>query len=76
MLFSEPIISCVSVDATSGETARPSDLGLVVARFDRSGPCSCETRCDSIRMPPFAMVAAISAFCSGVSATSRWPMLD
>ncbi|CKR63826.1 Uncharacterised protein [Mycobacterium tuberculosis] len=26
-------------------------------------------------MPPFAMVAAISAFASGVSATSFWPIL-
>ncbi len=28
-----------------------------------------------MRTPPLATVAAIIAFCSGVSATSRWPML-
>ncbi|SLH74938.1 Uncharacterised protein [Mycobacteroides abscessus subsp. abscessus] len=29
-----------------------------------------------MRTPPLAMVAAITALSSGVSATSRWPMLD
>ncbi len=32
------------------------------------------TRCGSICVPPFAIVAEIIAICSGVTRTSYWPM--
>ncbi len=50
---------------------QPSSLILA-----RSGPLRLSTRYGCIVTPSFAMVAATSAFCSGVSATSFCPMLD
>ena len=69
-------IKSVSVSATCPETARRCSTGAVVAMLDRSGPFRLSTRYGCIDTPLFAMVAATSAFCSGVSATSFCPMLD
>ena len=74
--FSAPTISSVSLAATCGDTARRCSCGAVVLMLARSGPLRLSTRYGCIVTPSLAMVAATSAFCSGVSATSFWPMLD
>ncbi|SHT84937.1 Uncharacterised protein [Mycobacteroides abscessus subsp. abscessus] len=73
---SEAIISSVNVFAIAGVTAWPMSSGVVVDRFERSGPLRLSTRCGCISTPLLATAAATIAFCSGVMATSFCPMLD
>src|SRR5690606_28732744 len=71
VLLSEAIIRSFSVDATGPVTACPTETGSVLLSSDRSGAWVESTRYGCILVPPLAMVAAITATSSGVTATSR-----
>src|SRR5262245_24094780 len=72
------IIMVVSWLATSGEIAGWSGIGFGFASYTvvRSGPRTSLTRYGCMTTPPFATPAAIIAACSGVIATSNWPIAD
>ena len=60
--------------ALAGFIAWLSLAGLVVEMGFRSGPCTMLTTYGSITAPSLAMPAVTMAICSGLAATSYWPM--
>src|SRR5262245_28800454 len=71
-------IMLVRALATSGEIAGWFGIGFgsAVNTGVRSGPRTSWTRYGCMTTPPFATPAAIIAACSGVIATSNWPIAE
>jgi len=67
-------IICVSLLAVPELNARLITCGLVCEITDRSEERTRSTSVGCMTLPPFTTAAATSAFCSGVTTVSPWPM--
>ena len=67
-------IMSVSAAAVSRETARSASSGSASSTVRPSGSTTRLMKCGFKRTPPFAIVCATLAICSGVANRSPWPM--
>ena len=67
-------IMAVSLDAVSSDITRSASSGSGSSITRPSGSRTCATSRGSIRMPPFAIVCATVAICSGVASSLSCPI--